>query len=472
MFSFGRQPIYTDYEYIDKTNITTVLTNAINIHQGNQSDIEYLYKYYKGNQPILQRQKEIRPEINNKIVENRAYEIVSFKVGYLMGQPIQYVKRSADYDDTAITELNDEMYLENKAVKDKKLVWWSTICGTSYRMALPNPNENDEEAPFNLYTLDPRNTFVVYWTGLGNKPVMSCTVINKNDGTVEYYCYTEDTFYLIVNNEIVAAEPHLLGYNPITEYPANFARLGAFEIVLDMLDAINLVSSNRIDGIEQFVQALMVFIGADIEDENFKKLRELGGIKIPDGADIKYLVQELNQQQSQTLVDYMYQTVLTICGMPNRNGGTSTSDTGVAVHIRDGWEAAENRAKDSEGLFIMAEKEFLKVIRRISSVYGRNDFKLSAVDVRFTRRNYENILEKSQVLTTMLENDNVHPLLAFEHCGMFIDPQSAYEMSEEWKRVATERQQEELNNLLSNRIDEEETEDETTPVNEMSGVNV
>lgn len=451
---FGRLPIYSDYEVIDESNIVEVVANAMSTHLSNQQDIQYLLDYYKGKQPILQRHKDVRPEINNKVVENRAYEIVSFKVGYLMGQPIQYVKRSTGQDDESIAELNEEMYLENKAVKDKELVWWSTICGTSYRMALPNPNDNEDEAPFNIYTLNPFNTFVVYWTGLGNKPVMSCNIIRKKDGNTEYYCYTDTMFYLLVNGILVRSEPHLIGYNPITEYPANFARLGAFEIVMELLDAINVVSSNRLDGIEQFVQALLVFVGAEIDDEKFGKLREQGGIMIPDGTDIKYLIQELNQTQTQTLVDYMYQTVLTICGIPNRNGGQSTSDTGKATEIRDGWEAAENRAKDSEGLFIMSEKEFLKVIKRISSVYGRNDFKLSTIDVRFTRRNYENIQEKSQVLTTMLNNDKIHPLLAFEHCGMFIDPQSAYDMSAEWERVAVERQQEELNNLTMVRSEE------------------
>lgn len=451
---FGRLPIYSDYEVIDESNIVEVVTNAMSTHLSNQQDIQYLLDYYKGKQPILQRHKDVRPEINNKVVENRAYEIVSFKVGYLMGQPIQYVKRSTGQDDDSIAELNEEMYLENKAVKDKELVWWSTICGTSYRMALPNPNDNEDEAPFNIYTLNPFNTFVVYWSGLGHKPVLSCNIIKKQDENTEFYCYTDTMFYLLVNGVLVRSEPHLIGYNPITEYPANFARLGSFEIVMELLDAINVVSSNRLDGVEQFVQALLVFVGSEIDDEKFKKLRQQGGIMIPDGTDIKYLIQELNQTQTQTLVDYMYQTVLTICGIPNRNGGQSTSDTGKATEIRDGWEAAENRAKDSEGLFIMAEKEFLKVIRRISSVYGRNDFRLSAIDVRFTRRNYENIQEKSQVLTTMLNNDKIHPLLAFEHCGMFIDPQSAYDMSAEWERVAVERQQEELNNLTTVRSEE------------------
>lgn len=451
---FGRLPIYSDYEVIDESNIVEVVTNAMSTHLSNQQDIQYLLDYYKGKQPILQRHKDVRPEINNKVVENRAYEIVSFKVGYLMGQPIQYVKRSTGQDDDSIAELNEEMYLENKAVKDKELVWWSTICGTSYRMALPNPNDNEDEAPFNIYTLNPFNTFVVYWSGLGHKPVLSCNIIKKQDGNTEFYCYTDTMFYLLVNGVLVRSEPHLIGYNPITEYPANFARLGSFEIVMELLDAINVVSSNRLDGVEQFVQALLVFVGSEIDDEKFKKLRQQGGIMIPDGTDIKYLIQELNQTQTQTLVDYMYQTVLTICGIPNRNGGQSTSDTGKATEIRDGWEAAENRAKDSEGLFIMSEKEFLKVIRRISFVYGRNDFRLSTIDVRFTRRNYENIQEKAQVLTTMLNNDKIHPLLAFEHCGMFIDPQSAYDMSAEWERVAVERQQEELNNLTTVRSEE------------------
>lgn len=34
--------------------------------------------------------------------------------------------------------------------------------------------------------------------------------------------------------------------------------------------------------------------------------------------------------------------------MPNRNGNASTSDTGSAVIMRDGWSDAEARAKDSE----------------------------------------------------------------------------------------------------------------------------
>lgn len=130
----------------------------------------------------------------------------------------------------------------------------------------------------------------------------------------------------------------------------------------------------------------------------------------------------------------MYDTVLTICGMPNRNGGSSTSDTGSAVIMRDGWSAAEARAKDSELMFKKSEKEFLKLLLRICSDLGDLELKLSAVEIRFTRRNYENITEKANVLIAMLNNSKIAPQLAFTHCGMFTDPQIAYNMSMEYAK--------------------------------------
>ena len=141
--------------------------------------------------------------------------------------------------------------------------------------------------------------------------------------------------------------------------------------------------------------------------------------------------------QTQTLVDYLYQTVLTICGMPNRNGGSSTSDTGAAVIMRDGWSLAESRAKDSELMFKKSEHEVLKLILRIirdteglsPEIY---DLRLKNVSLQFTRRNYENVQSKSQVLVSMLQQNKIHPRLAFQHSGLFTDPESAYQLSKEY----------------------------------------
>lgn len=445
----GRKVIYSDVDEITPENIAEVLRKAMFVHLQNSIQIDFLYKTYRGKQNILKRDKKVRPEINNRITENRANEIVSFKSGYLIGEPIQYVNHGEDEKVSKdITALNEYMFLEDKAYKDKQLADWMHICGTSYRIALPRTNPTMDEAPFEIHTLDPRYCFVIYHSGLGNRPLGSVKYIENEDGTVVYSVWTDNWYYeleggIIVNSfineengETYKGVPTYYGQNPITEYPLNDARLGAFEIVLPILDAINEVASNRLDGIEQFVQALMLFCNCDIDEATFTALKELGALKYrsdsSNPADVKILTQELNQMQTQTLVDYMYETVLTICGMPNRNGGSSTSDTGSAVIMRDGWSAAEARAKDTETVFKKSEKQFLKQILRILRDTTDSTLPLSNVEIRFTRRNYENITAKANVLVTMLSNPKIHPKLAFIHCGMFADGELAYAMSKEY----------------------------------------
>jgi hypothetical protein len=143
--------------------------------------------------------------------------------------------------------------------------------------------------------------------------------------------------------------------------------------------------------------------------------------------------------------------------MPNRNGGTSTSDTGAAVLLRDGWSLAEARAKDSEHIFKRAEKKMLKLVLRICRDLSDGvDLKLKDIDMKFTRRNYEAIQSKSQVLISMLEQPKIHPLLAFEHSGLFTDPETAYALSMKYY----DEQMEKWQPVEVNEDDEDETEDE------------
>ena len=445
MILCGRRVILTDETKVTAANVVSILNRSLQRHNQNRSEIDYLWKYYRGWQPILNREKEVRPEINNKIVENRANEIVSFKSGYLMGEPLQYVSRS-NGDDLAdeINQLNEYVYAEEKFAKDKELADWFHICGTSYRMVLPDESGDEDEAPFEIYTLDPRNTFVVYNNGLGNKPVLGVKYVVDEMGRIHYSCYSKDEYFEIVDSVVVKHEGHVLGSIPIIEYPLNLARIGAFELVIPLLDAINLTDSNRLDGVEQFIQALMLFHNVDISSEDFKSLREEGAIKFKDidsnlKAEVSYLLNEMKQSETQTLVDHMYQTVLTICGMPNRNGGTSTSDTGSAVIMRDGWSAAEARAKDSETMFKKSERRFLKLVLHICDVLTDMKLKVCNVGVRFTRRNYENIAQKAQVLDLMLKNPQIHPRLAFEHSGLFVDSDLAYTLSMEYVKEQEEK---------------------------------
>ena len=53
----------------------------------------------------------------------------------------------------------------------------------------------EDEAPFEVFTLDPRYSFVVYHSGLGEKPLMGVKYIERADQRVVFSVYTKDTYY-------------------------------------------------------------------------------------------------------------------------------------------------------------------------------------------------------------------------------------------------------------------------------------
>lgn len=470
MILTGRKKLIAPYEYADETNIGNIIALIQPVFQVNVGEMNYLIQYYKGNQIILNRTKKYRQEINNKIVENHANEITTFKTGYLLNKPIQYVARKESVDNKSVELLNDYMIVDNKDGKDKKLANEQSICGTAYRLVLPNNNYVDDgnSSPFNIYDIDPRQGFVVYSSGLGEKPILGGVIYaikGKND-LMNYIveCYTETKFYKLINGVLIETKDNPVGMIPVIEYPLNEERIGDFEKVIGLLDAINLVQSNRLDGVEQFIQSLLVFKNVDIDENGFLALKEQGAIKIKDNgsgdkkveANVQFLTQELNQTQVQTLKDDMYNIVLKICGMPNRNTNSkSTSDTGSAVIMRDGWSEAEARATETEMSFKSSEREVLKLCLRIARDITKNklNLTLSDLDIRFTRRNYENIYQKAQVLQLLLSTNKVAPRLAFTICGLFSNSEEAYNESVEYfKNNPVE--------VVENKVEETKTDED------------
>ena len=457
---YGREPIYTDVTAVTAENLLDVLQKAFKVHTLNRSDIDYLYNYYKGKQPILERTKEFRKDICNVVVENHANEIVSFKTGYLMSNAIQYVSRDSDVRNVdAVDALNKYMQAASKASCDRVLAEWFAICGVAYRIVLKRDDaEGGDVNPIMAYNLDPRNTFVVYSSGIGHEPMLGVSYIQHGDGSLILSCYTKTEYFKVGYPATVGLNgvgaiqertEHILGDIPIIEYLQNPARLGAFETVLTQLDALNIISSNRLDGVEQFIQSILVTKGIDLIDDSGEKidlyaqLREMLGLNLPADGDAKYLTQELNQTQTQTLVDYLYQSVLVACGMPNRNGGSSTSDTGTAVTMRDGWADAEARAKDTEQMFEPSERRFLGIVLRILDATRHITLSNDDIAIVFTRRNYENMQNKVQVFATLRAIENFPPLLAYEISGITPDPtrgwlmEQEYAASQERKKIET-----------------------------------
>ena len=450
----GRRVIYSGEKEITRDNVIDVLQKALSVHSLNRMEIIYLQKYERGIQPILERMKMYNAEINNKVVVNLANQIVTFKSAEFAGEPIQYVSRrgnKAVEDENKeipkkVAEINDMMISEGKRALDLELAHKMFTCGTAYRLTFHDDSKkvNDymDEAPFEIAIPDVENTFVVYRNDVKKTVLMGVTYVYRNppSNEVEYTVYTPNVVYTIEGMPLLQGEGglritdekrHNFGMVSLIEYPCNPDRIGAFEVVIDMLDAICTALSNQLDGLEQFIQALMVFDGVDISREDFLELKDLGAIKLPasqngaGGKKLYYLNEQLDQTQTNSLVDSMKQTVLEIVGMPGQgNANTGDSSNNGAVILRNGWWHAESRALQTQSMWERSEMEFLKVVLKIcADTNTLTGLKISDLEPRFLRQSYEDLLVKTQSFST-LRTSGMPAIQAFKFSHLSTDPES------------------------------------------------
>ena len=67
--------------------MASIVNVALAEHYLNKADIDYLVDYRNGTQTILEKEKDVRPEVNNKLVINHA-QMVTLLIGYFPWNPI------------------------------------------------------------------------------------------------------------------------------------------------------------------------------------------------------------------------------------------------------------------------------------------------------------------------------------------------------------------------------------------------
>lgn len=440
---FGRRVILTTETTITHENIVDDLEKALKDHRFNKSAITYLDNYYRGDQPILYRTKKIRADINNKVVENHAYEAVESKVADLYGEPIQYALKVIDESESEekgrqLRLLNSYMESENKAEVDVEKGRWASICGTSYLFVGDDLQNNDlDEAPFRLEVLSPIDTFVVYFD-IDKSPAYSVQIRKNSKGEKFYHIYTNSQYIVVKDGKVVDYGANGNRMIPIIEYPNNARRLSDIELTIFLTDELNKMQSDRMNGIEQFIQAFILFKNAEINKDEFLQLVVSGAIAISDTrdgrqADAKILESQLDQNGTQISKDDVYQNFLIVQGKPGRSE-SSGGNTGQAVVLMNGYYDEDKRAELRVPTFKKSEREMLKVVLRKLKTYRETreifTLRISEIDIKPKRSKLENMMVKAQVLQ-ILHQIGVDDEIALKTVNMFSDVQDTYAKSRE-----------------------------------------
>lgn len=440
----GRKKIHTDETEVTAKNIAAIVNKAMYTdHAANRNQMEYLFKYERGLQPVIDREKTIRPEIKNIVIENHASEVVDFTVGYQAGNPINLVARSVNaelkHSDKRIVKINEMLAEENKQAKDIELFRNFHIAGVAYLMVLPKDSVT-ATSPFDLLVLDPRNTFIVYSNDAYERPMVAVTYSVLENGSKRVTAYSNDYVYEFGMGVDGSADglnivPNILRKIPIIEFAANSDYAGCFEKAIPLMDAINDINSNRVDDIEQFVQSLLWLHNAELSEDAKAELKNGGGIlqtkSVGNGSDAKvvYLTQTLNQNETQTYVDYLYKQILQICGVPSREKSTG-GNTGSAMYLSNGYEQAESRAKAMESMYSRSMLQVVELILYICKLSKEVDSDVKEletrfIDVEFSRDRTYDLASRTNALATLI-NTGIEPLHAMRTVDLFNDVETVY----------------------------------------------
>lgn len=436
---YGRKIAYADVEEITEKNILSVVASCIGVFNSNKAIFKYLWNYKNGDQPIRYRKKTFRDDVNNPIVENHAWEIVRFKNGQTNGEPIQCVCTSEDDEkNKGVDRFNTYCKSAGKHSKDISSGEWTSATGTGFKAV---QRKNNSEIPFRFITPTPMNTFIIY-SSITGEELLSVQELKNADGERYFHCFSVTHEYKIINSTLQILDNgqksklHAFGGIPIVEYPNNQDRISDIELVIDILDAINNMQSNRMDAVEQFVQSWVKFVNCEVDEDSFINMKMMGALVVKSNngesnkADVDIMTQELNQSETQVAKDDLWNNALSISAIPNKQGNTG-GDTQGAVELRNGWDFSKQAAKLKDPYTIDAERKLntilLNIIRQEKGEkecpFGDLDY-----DVQISHSPTDNMQVKAQVFQ-MLVNSGIHPLIAIKTCGLWTDSEKVFLLS-------------------------------------------
>ncbi|MCI5891826.1 MAG: phage portal protein [Clostridiales bacterium] len=377
-----------------------LISKLVNKYNSGTSRFKDLMKYYKGEHSILTRPNKSEGLPNTKIVCNHAKYIVDMTEGYMLGAPVEY----SPADDADIDVLKDVYYEQEIQNVDGKLCKHMSIYGRAYELVYLNEGKQPRSA-----VISPENAFVVYDDTVAHNELFGVHYYEQKDedgcviGTVaNVYTGTELIHFegtsTFDNLEEKLRESHGFCGVPVIEYWNNDEKQGDFEQLITLIDAYNILESDRVNDKEQFVDAFLFLRGVEVDSEQAKKLKVEKILHAPGDGDAKYLSKVLSETDMDVLRKTLKEDIHRFSLVPDLTDEQFGNNlSGVAIRYK--LLGFEQHVKNKERYFKVGLKKrfdlyveylnFKSVMERVPS---------HKVDFVFNRNLPENQLETAQMI--------------------------------------------------------------------------
>lgn len=393
-----------DFENVEfeSSDWIDILQSYINMHKSKQVPrLKELKRYYNANNNIKYRPpKADEFAADNRIASDFARFITVFEQGYMLGKPVIYKN-----EDENLQEKIDEFSIKNNEEHHNVMIKTDlSIYGRAYELIINL--EEDGNLNTKLIKFNTEQTFVVYDDSYNNNSLFAVNYYTMKTGVGKrkdfVFVYTSDRIYQYENDHskdraglyYVDEEQHYFDGVPVTEFNNNEDRRGAYESVLDSIDAYDLSQSELANFQQDSNDAMLVisgnpYTGAGEEDFNedgtlnpngrlaisraFRKAKMLilDDNPTPNGSkpDAKYLVKEYDtegvEKYKQRIVDDILRFTFTPDTTDENFSGVRSGES-----MKYKLMASDNLRAEQERMFKKGLMRRLRLVANIWKIRG------------------------------------------------------------------------------------------------------
>lgn len=449
MFRFTYPADQFDEVALDKNIILTLVRK----HEGMVVRLAKNLKYYEGHHAIEGRKRENNAP-NNKVTCNHAKDISDTATGYFMGNPITY-SNSGDQDIEPLLTAFDEANVDDV---DADNALDMSIFGVGYEYVYAK----EGAAIPTSKNISPLSTFIVVDDSIEENELCGVYYYKRKNSAKDTYTYVATVstahYNYVFNIEdsgadvsgiqdlatVEEATEHFFGEPQIIEYLNNKEGIGDFEQQIPLIDAYNILMSDRINDKEQFIDAVLVLYGAILGDdaeettEAQKQLRENKLLELPEDAKAEYLTRQMDESGAETLRKAIKEDIYNFSHVPNfmdENFAGNTS--GVAM---------EYKLLGLEMITKVKERHYKRGLRKRIRLYC-NFLNMKAILLEagsimasFSRALPKNLQELAQIIANLQNSVSAKTLLKL--LPFVEDPDYEIEQVTEQKAADVKMQQE------------------------------
>lgn len=341
--------------------------------------------YYYGKHEILNRTFDDMSKPNNKIVTNIPKYITQVRTGYFSSAPMSIDSINESYLEDIRTILDDNDFKHIFSQLDT----YCSIYGHAFLVMYL-----DDNGDLRIRPQKPTEWIMVYDNSLEQKPKFA----------IRYYCWWDDVenqqmydIELWTDSEIVTYEgsplslvetgrrDHYFGKLPVIEFMENESRQGAYESVINLIDAYELILSDTANVVNYFSDCYLVLEGMDqTEPEDIEKMKNNRVILIPEGTSASFLQKNINETYNENLIKRLQEQIFVVACTPLLSDSSfSSNSSGVAIQFK--LYSMEKSIQNKENIFNAGFNKMFELIKTILNLRGASYTAEDKILLTFTR---------------------------------------------------------------------------------------